>query len=317
MSKSIYDTNDLALMSIEELETVLKEHLLNLYLGGYAIRTRSKIVKSEVCKALDCDVPETFRKTQPRFPCQNLDVMTQKSNNIQIWNEEVDSNRRYAILKVDENDRVVNLKVISGAILNKLDKTGKLTQKYQALLPLDESGGLFSNTDTFALKRYLGLPNLYYSSPISLPEIGKVFPIQDVYEKLLSLIGNEIPLLSQDQERNRGFELHKRICNALGYSSYLDNGQYPDIRHQLIEVKLQTSQTIDLGEHEPNDNQVVVNELKSKDVRYVIFYGQVKGNKIVLTKLFVVNGEDFYKLCKPMKGINKKIQLPIPSNFFN
>ena len=37
------------------------------------------------------------------------------------------------------------------------------------------------------------------------------------------------------------------VDGYLGYSRYEDKGQFPDIRHQLLEVKLQTSPTIDLG----------------------------------------------------------------------
>ena len=88
---SIYDKIDEgSLIPSCELEALLKSKLVGLELGRYPIRTRSKVVKSAICEAIGYPVPTTFRKTQPRFPAQNFDVYTQKSLNVQIWNEEID-----------------------------------------------------------------------------------------------------------------------------------------------------------------------------------------------------------------------------------
>ena len=117
----------------KKLEEILQESLC-ISLSGLALRTRSKVVKTEVCKAIGYPVPGSFKRTQPRFPGQNFDVYIQKSNNLQIWNEELDASRRYVIVRVDEDNRIGNVRVISGAELAKLDRTGTLTQKYQATL---------------------------------------------------------------------------------------------------------------------------------------------------------------------------------------
>ena len=62
----------------ECLQIILEDAMIGLSLDGYALRTRSKVVKSEICRALGYPVPISFRKTQPRFPGQNFDVYTQK-----------------------------------------------------------------------------------------------------------------------------------------------------------------------------------------------------------------------------------------------
>ena len=118
----------------KKLEGILQESLVGISLSGLALRTRSKVVKTEVCKAIGYPVPGSFKRTQPRFPGQNFDVYIQKSNNLQIWNEELDASRRYVIVRVDEDNRIGNVRVISGAELAKMDRTGTLTQKYQATL---------------------------------------------------------------------------------------------------------------------------------------------------------------------------------------
>ena len=84
----------------EQLEVILNSSLKGLLLNQ-PIRTRSKVLKTAVCTALGYPVPTSFRKTQPRFPGQNFDTYVQKANNLQIWNEEVSSSRRYVIIRVN------------------------------------------------------------------------------------------------------------------------------------------------------------------------------------------------------------------------
>ena len=84
--------------------------------------------------ALGYVIPNSFKKTQPRFIGQNFDVYNQKANNLQVWNEDLDPNRRYVIIKISADDIIERVKVVDGATLAKLDTTGTLTQKYQARL---------------------------------------------------------------------------------------------------------------------------------------------------------------------------------------
>ena len=77
-------------------------------------------------------VPKTFKKVQPRFPGQNFDTYVQKSNNLQIWNEEVSASRRYVIIRVNDMDIVTKVRVVTGDVIAAFDTTGTLTHKYQA-----------------------------------------------------------------------------------------------------------------------------------------------------------------------------------------
>lgn len=137
------------------------------------------------------------------------------------------------------------------------------------------------------------------------------------------MVGKSISYLDAVQERNRGAELHEMICNHLGYSIYEDDGSYPDIVNQLLEIKLQTSPTIDLGLHSPEDGEQIISigntDFCSEDIRYAIFDGDVDGNKVVLQNLYLVTGEDFtnYFPLFNGKGTNAKLQLPLPNNFFD
>jgi len=163
-----------------ELESLLDQHLRGLSLAGLPLRTRSKTVKQHVCRALGYPVPDSFKRTQPRFPGQLLDTYVQKSNNLQIWNEELAPTRRYALIRVGENDTVLRVKVVTGDSLAKLDTTGTLTQKHQARCILGTvAGELIANQDTERLRPFVSAafrPNAAIK-PLQHPENAQLLPI--------------------------------------------------------------------------------------------------------------------------------------------
>ncbi len=310
------------------LEILLNQALTGLDLGGLPLRTRSKVVKTAVCKALGYPVPESFKKTQPRFLGQQLDTYTQKSSNLQIWNEELSPTRRYAIIQISDQDIILKIKVVNGQELALLDTTGTITKKYQAgLVTGANSHELISAQDTLSMLPYVQFGATFATSisPIDEPECGVLMPIQEIFERLATLIGLSFADPGMDQERNRGAALHRLICECLGYSRYEDNGQFPDIRHQLLEVKLQTSPTIDLGLVLPNSEehldirQIGDYHPRHCDTRYAMFYAKTDGKQVTLTHLFITTGADFFTRFRRFEGkiTNGKIQIPLPHHFFS
>lgn len=311
-----------------DLEILLTASLKGLSLKGLPLRTRSKVLKSRVCEAMGYPIPTSFKKTQPRFPGQNLDIYAQKSRNLQIWNEEISPARRYAIFAIDEDDTVTTVKVVNGDALAKLDTTGTLTQKYQAGVNLigNEGVHLLSSYDTAELQRVTVSKNdIALLNPASDPDENSLMPITDIFSKLTSLIGTTFSDIGSDQERNRGAILHEYVSKALGYIEHQDNGQFPDVRHQLLEVKLQTSPTIDLGLVTPNSSELLdTQEIKGThvrhcDVRYAIFGAKLYEGQVEITHFFLATGEDFFNHFRQFEGkvLNKKLQIPLPISFFN
>lgn len=329
---SIYDDIEVGdenlWIPLDILEHLLNEGLVGVSLGGFPLRTRSKIVKSKVCKCLGYPVPSSFKKCQPRFLGQQFDTYAQKSINLQIWNEAIEGTRRYVIIKIGSNDVIEKVKVVTGADISILDTTGTLTQKYQARLePGQEKHELVSASDTERLKSLLmtvPLKSLSNTSPLNDPAVGGVLPIKEVFDRLTVVVGQSFADAGIDQDRNRGAELHKKVCKVLGYTDYYDDGQFPDIKNQLLEIKLQTSPTIDLGLVEPSSVQPIGlariggTIVRHCDVRYVIFYANTDGRRVTLTHLFVTTGEDFFSRFRQFKGkvLNKKLQIHLPSDFF-
>lgn len=254
------------------LEKLLNRELVGMSLSGLPLRTRSRVVKERVCKAMGYPVPRSFKRSKPRFRGQLLDTYVQKSNNLQIWNEELAPTRRYALIHVSADYLITRVRVVNGDTLGCLATTGTLTQKYQArLVPGQLDRELITPLDTEVV---LPLTNSLAqvdpeSSAIDWPQAGRLLPIAKVFEMLSSLVGTTFPDVGYDQERNRGGALHKLVCRCLGYQDFRDVGQFPDIRHQLLEVKLQTSPTIDLGLVCPDEVEEIVC-LRSWGVRYAI-----------------------------------------------
>lgn len=311
-----------------ELEQLLNTAMTGVSLFGLPLRTRSKVVKEHVCQALGYPVPSSFKKTKPRFPGQFFDTYAQKSNNLQVWNEELAPTRRYVIIRVSESDVITKVKVVTGDTLALLDTTGTLTQKYQArLVTGNTKAELITNEDTNLLHPFVhtGINLATVASPVSHPQPGQLLPIQDVFDRLQSLIGTSFPDIGYDQERNRGAALHQLVCKHLGYGDYRDDGRFPDVRHQLLEVKLQTSPTIDLGLVCPDSEealdvpQIEGRQIRHCDVRYALFYAITDGQNVTLTHLFLTTGEKFFTRFPQFQGkvLNKKLQIPLPSAFFD
>lgn len=310
-----------------ELEALLDTGLRGISLSGLPLRTRSKILKEHVCRVLGYPIPTSFRKTQPRFPGQIFDTYVQKSNNLQVWNEELAPFRRYVIIRISDDGRIVRVKVVTGDTLALLDTTGTLTQKYQArCVPGLKEAELITMLDTVLLQEFVSetVDLRTVATPVSHPCANQILPIATIFERLKTLVGFRFDDRGYDQERNRGAALHRLVCRALDYAGYQDDGQFPDVRHQLLEVKLQTSPTIDLGLVSPDSTEPLdVPKIKDKnirhcDVRYAIFYAATDGREVTIKHLFLSTGEGFYRRFTQFGGriLNKKLQIPLPKDFF-
>lgn len=320
------DRHPEAVYSVAELEALLDEQLVGTVLD-YPVRTRSKLAKQLVCRALGYEAPESFRKVQPRFPAQDLDVFVQQSNNVQVWNEEVSATRRYALVRLDNAHVVTGVRVIEGTELAALDSTGTLTSKYQASRLAGRTGStLVSASDTpdfqavMAPRDDLNRETLRRISPVASPESGSVLSIAAVFDRVLTLIGRELPY--SPSERLRGELLHRAVCEVLGLGSYADSGRFPDIVSQALEVKLQTARTVDLGLIVPDSREPATSLsplLVHSDTRYLVVYAERRGDVVVPTEAILSTGADFFEEFQLFGGLvqNRKRQIRLPVDFFD
>ena len=222
---------------------------------------------------------------------------------------------------------VIQVKVVTGDILARLDKTGTLTRKYQArITPGLSALELVTPRDTDRLQAAASqvVDSKHYVSAGGYPRAGELLTIAHIFRSLSALVGGCFADVGHDQERNRSAILHKLVCRELGYVRCPDDGQFPDLRHQLLEIKLQTAATIDLGLVCPDSKDVLDvpkvagQRVRQCDVRYAIFYAIRDGSEVTLTHLVMTTGESFFTRFPPMRGrvVNRKLQIPLPTDFF-
>lgn len=302
-----------------ELEAVLDTALRGLTLD-YPIRTRSKIVKTAVCTALGYPVPSSFKKTKPRFPGQNFDTFTQKADNLQIWNEEVSPSRRYVLIRVDADCRATHVRAVTGEVIAALDPTGTLTHKFQAkYIGPSIASTLVSARDGSRVVAEIEARRRGTSAVADQPATA-LLPIRDLYRRLLTLVGQRFRNPGLTQERHRAAALHQMVQIALGDIAHHDSGQFPDVPHQLLELKLQTAPTVDLGLVSPDSTEplAISPSLRQCDVRYGVFYASLDAGDVVLNHLVLVTGDEFFKVFRRFEGNvkNSKLQIPLPRGFF-
>lgn len=312
---------------------ILEERLVSKLAGesfaGLPLRTRSKVAKQLVCAALGYAAPTSFKKTQPRFPSPNFDLYVQKSDNLQIWNQEVDPSRRYVVLGLDYSDTITAARVLSGQELALLDTTGTLTSKYQAKRLVSSAGSkLVKSRDTEQFLRTM-LPSDALNkslhgrlSPVAQPLPGAVLTIAAIYDSLSTLVGTTLADPGITQERLRGVALQRAVCNVLKLGPYADAGQFPDILCQALEVKLQLSPTVDLGLVAPD--QLITapelgHDLRYCDARYAVLYGaRVNSTVLRISHIVVSTGLSFFDEFRRFEGNvqNRKLQIRLPNDFF-
>lgn len=309
-----------------ELEALLNHDLTGQVFPG-PIRTRSKLAKQAVCLALGYPAPQSFQRVKPRFPGQDMDVYVQQHDNLQVWNEELSPTRRYALIRVDDVGEVTSVRVVEGERLTDFDKTGTLTSKYQAKRKGSGFGSrLVSAVDTpefvaeLAPTEELSESELAALSPVSLPVHGRVLTVRALHERLVTLVGQELPYSTS--ERLRGEQLHRAACAALGLGSYADTGRFPDIVCQSLEVKLQTAGTIDLGLVTPDSEEPAITLsplLRHCDARYLIAYAVHDKDVLRVEHVVTSTGADFFSEFQKFGGLvqNQKLQLRLPRDFFH
>jgi hypothetical protein len=310
----------------EELEALLCEHLRGRRVPGEN-RTKAKLAKQFVAEALGYPVPASFQRTSPRFTGQDLDVFAQASDNVQIYNQDLDPTRPYAILKLDNDAQIVSVRVVDGAALALLDVDGTITSKFQARRKSGRIGSrLVSQLDS-ELFRELAEPvddlspaELAALDPLDPPERARVFTIEALYERLQRLIGMPVEHLPLG-ERTRAQWFHELVCKTLGLQGHADSGQFPDISCQALEVKLQYRQTIDLGLVLPTSeggSRFLGQGLRHCDARYLVAYTEIGPEEHYISALVLSTGEDFFLEFDPMGGLgrNDKLQIHLPHHFF-
>ncbi len=308
----------------------------------------SKTIIDRIHNALDDGQYEVLPpkgKGIPRLLLELIDtyvVTSGNTYNLQVWNRSPNSDTplirfqndeviyakdiRLVLIKVNVQSCLIESIVIMTPeyIEHTFGVFGKPTIKQQLLVSNRQRQKIvISNTHihiTTDTERMLPHITSHYVSPSKLscdqPESGKLFSMVILNEYVAKhLIG--VKLLAADT-KTRGQLLEKMVIEYLGYgyNSRLVGG-YPDLPNQLLEVKVQDAQTIDLGRYSPQFMETINEELglTTQDVRYLI--ALTNPNTQTIEGIILCAGKNLGDVFTYVSDKSYKCQRSIPMSFFD
>lgn len=271
-------------------------------------------------------------------------VTSGSSYNLQVWNRipAVDTllityesgenlkctDVKFVFVRINMKDNTISSIVIltPSYIENKFGKFGKPTIKQQLLISgkirkkiIDSESKIIIYKDSKKIATYVRND---YLKPIAgmtdEPTIENLFSIELLHEVVASkLIGFKLPAAAT---KNRGQALEKKVLELLEYEikdSDLLCGDFPDIRNQLLEVKVQDSPTVDLGKFSPEKEEIITKDsnFTTFDVRYLIALTNPKTE--VIEGIILSPGEKLGELFSYVSAESYKCQRSIPMSFFD
>ena len=266
------------------------------------------------------------------------------SYNLQVWNRipsaetllvKYESGKslkctdvRFVLLRVDATRNIIaSVTILTPKyIVQNFGQFGKPTVKNQLLISSKVRNEIYKREDKILsfpdTKKLSYLIKHDYQMPSSKmteePDINNLFSIA-LLKKLIAvkLIGFKIDAAAT---KNRGQALEKKVIELLGYTANESDqlfGAYPDIKNQLLEVKVQDSPTVDLGKYSPEKQEIVIEQygLTTYDVRYLIALTNPKTE--IIEGIIISPGEQLGELFSYVSLESYKCQRTIPMSFFD
>jgi len=230
---------------------------------------------------------------------------------------------RFIFVRIDIGNSVIDSVVILTPeyIESNFGKFGKPTIKHQLLISSKVRKEIYESEEkilfypdskklSYLLKHDFEPPK---ENMINEPSAQEIFSLQ--LTKVL--IGEK---LDSGATKNRGQALERRVLDLLGYPSDEKEqlyGGFPDIRNQLLEVKVQDSPTVDLGKFSPEFEEVVIDDLNitTNDVRYLI--ALTNPDTEIVEGIIFSPGEKLGEVFSYVSDKSYKCQRSIPIEFFD
>ncbi len=309
----------------------------------------SELLSDRISNALEetqYEVLSPKGKGVPRILLELIDTYVVTSGNIynlQVWNRIPNSSAplirynssgevitaqdiRFVMVKVDmENGCIESVIILTPEYIEKkFGKFGKPTIKQQLLISntlrqkiVSSDSHTFVTSDTDSVAK---IAICKYSIPTTLssdnPIVGNIYSLEVIRNKVVNkLIGMQLP---SSDTKTRGQLLERAVISMLGYGNDSNLvGGYPDIPNQLLEVKIQDTQTIDLGRYSPQFVEIVNDELNltTEDIRYLI--ALTNPNTQVVEGVILSSGKDLGSVFTYVSDKSYKCQRSIPMAFFD
>ena len=271
-------------------------------------------------------------------------VTSGSSYNLQVWNRIPTSKTllikfdcgnnlkcndvRFVLVRIDiEKNMIASIIILTPEYIEKkFGKFGKPTIKYQLLISSKTRKEIYESDDkilAFSDSTKLSYLTKHNFEPpkanmVEEPSANKIYSLKIIKELVAKkLVGIKIESAAT---KTRGQALERKVLELLGYSNN-DNkllyGSFPDIRNQLLEVKVQDTQTVDLGKYSPEIKEMVIPELDitTHDVRYLIALTNPETE--IIKGIILSPGEKLGEIFSYVSDQSYKCQRSIPMAFFD
>jgi hypothetical protein len=271
-------------------------------------------------------------------------VTSGTSYNLQVWNRipncktvliKYDSGAslkcnqvRYVFVKINrENSTIASILILTADYIEThFGKFGKPTIKHQLLISKKARNQIYTSEskilsfrDSKKLSYYItDTYEKHNNSIANEPNLQNIYSIGLLVEMVAKkLIGR---VLESNSTKNRGQALERMTLELLGYEMAVNKnliGGFPDIPNQLLEVKVQDAQTVDLGKFSPEREEIVFeeNNLTTFDVRYLIALTDPKTG--IIEGIILAPGEKLGEIFTYVSDVSFKCQRSIPMSFFD
>lgn len=280
-------------------------------------------------------------KGVPTFLREYIDtyiITTGNSYNLQVWNRNPNSasvqvnlnngetllasDVRFVLGKISADHCIESIIIMTPEYIeNRFGKFGKPTVKQQLIISNKKREDIIRNGSMVIADFNLPQELLAYDDEIINEEISikaepkMVLPIEIIDKRITDrLIGEKLDILLSTKQR--GQQLERIVAYQLGYRDMQEGleGGYPDIRNQMLEVKVQDSPTIDLGKYSPQFEEQINDKFTTRTVRYLIALTNATDGAI--DGLIICPGEELGKHFTYVSEKSFKCQRNIPMSFF-
>lgn len=286
------------------------------------------------------------KKGIPKITREFIDtyiVTSGKSYNLQVWNRIPSSDTllikyesgeslkctdvRFVFTKIDVEQGKVACIIIASPdyIVKQFGNFGKPTIKHQLLISSKIRKNIYQSEDKILFFRDSKKLSYLITHDFEAPQNDMVKEARaneiyslDLIKKMVAekLVGFK---LDANSTKKRGQALERKVLELLGYSTAEEDllyGAYPDIPNQLLEVKIQDTQTVDLGKFTPEKEEVINEELNitTFDIRYLIALTNPETE--IIEGIILSSGEKLGEVFSYVSDKSYKCQRSIPMSFF-
>ena len=286
------------------------------------------------------------KKGIPKITREFIDtyiVTSGKSYNLQVWNRIPASDTlliqyesgenlkckdvRFIFTRIDATqEKIVTIIIATPEyIVNRFGKFGKPTIKHQLLISTKIRQQIYQSEGKILFFKDSKKLSYLITNDFDPPQHDMAKEVRPNEVFSLELIKNIVAekligfKLATDSTKKRGQALERKVLELLGYPTGNENllhGAFPDIPNQLLEVKVQDTQTVDLGKFTPETATVINEELNitTFDVRYLI--ALTNPDTEIIEGIILSPGERLGDVFSYVSDKSYKCQRSIPMSFF-